>query len=285
MARPRTTETTGRRGTEAMERDQEMNIVVCVKQVPETAEADLKIAAGGKGIVEEGLALQINESDNYALEEALLLTEEHDGDITVLTLGHESSEDVLRMSMAKGAGTAIRVADPAFDGGDAIATATALAAALKDADYDLVLTGCMASDDGATQVGVALAELLGLPHATYVTEVEAGDGEVTVGRELEGGLVEKLTIKLPCVLGIQTGINEPRYASIMGIARASKREIELKSAGDIGLDASSAGVAGSGTVLEELTFPPAGEGAEIFEGTPPEASGKLADILKEKGFV
>ena len=262
-----------------------MNIVVCVKQVPETAEADLKIAPGGKGIVEEGLALQINESDNYALEEALLITEEHEGDITVLTLGHESSEEVLRMSMAKGAATAVRVADPAFDGGDAVATAKALASALEGIEYDLVLAGCMASDDGATQVGVALAEVLGIPHATYVTEVEVGDGVVTVGRELEGGLVEKLTITPPCVLGIQTGINEPRYASIMGIAKASKREIEIKSAGDMGLDASAVGEAGSGTVLEELTFPPVGEGAEILEGTPPEASGKLADILKEKGFV
>ena len=143
----------------------------------------------------------------------------------------------------------------------------------------------MASDDGASQVGVALAELLGIPHATYVTEVKVGSGEVTVGRELEGGLIEKLVIKLPCVLGIQTGINEPRYASIMGIAKASKREIELKSAGDLGLDASSVGEVGSGTALEELTFPPAGAGAEMLDGTPPEASGKLADILKEKGFV
>jgi len=262
-----------------------MNIVVCVKQVPETAEAELKIASGGKGIVEEGLPLQINEPDNYALEEALLITEEHDGDVTVVTLGHDSSEEVLRMSMAKGAAEAVRVADPAFDGGDGLATAGALAAAVKDLDYDLVLTGCMASDDGNTQVGVALAELLGIPHATYVTQVDVGDGKVTVGRELEGGLIEKLEIGLPCVLGIQTGINEPRYASIMGIAKASKREIELKAAGDLGLDAGSVGEAGSGTVLDGLEFPPAGEGAEILDGTPPEASGKLADILKEKGFV
>lgn len=262
-----------------------MNIVVCVKQVPETAEADLKIAPGGKTVVMEGLPLQINEPDNYALEEALLITEEHDGEVTVVTLGTESSEEVLRMSMAKGAATAARVADPAFEGGDGIATAKALAAALKDMEYDLVLTGCMASDDGSSQVGVALAELLGIPHATYVTKVEVGDGEVTVGRELEGGLIEKLTMKLPCVLGIQTGINEPRYASIMGIAKASKRDIEHKTAGDMGLDASSVGAAGSGTILQELTFPPVGEGAEILEGTPPEASGKLAEILKEKGFV
>ena len=262
-----------------------MNIVVCVKQVPETAEADLKIAADAKGIEEEGLPLQINESDNYALEEALLITEEHDGDVTVVTLGHDSSEEVLRMSMAKGAATAVRLADPAFDRSDAIAVARALAEGIKGLEYDLVLTGCMASDDGNTQVGVALAEVLGIPRATYVTQVEVGDGEVTVGRELEGGLIEKLTLKSPCVLGIQTGINEPRYASIMGIAKASKREIELKSAADIGLDGSSVGESGSGTLVEELAFPPVGEGAELLEGTPSEASGKLADILKEKGFV
>jgi electron transfer flavoprotein beta subunit len=189
------------------------------------------------------------------------------------------------MSMAKGAATAIRVSDPAFEGGDAIATARALAGAIKDLEYDLVLTGCMASDDGYTQVGMALAEMLGIPHATYVTQVEVDGGDVIAGRELEGGLIEKLRIKPPCLLGIQTGINEPRYASIMGIAKASKREIEQKGAADMGLEASSVGEAGSGTVLDELTFPPVGEGAEILEGTPPEASGKLTEILKEKGFI
>jgi electron transfer flavoprotein beta subunit len=262
-----------------------MNVVVCVKQVPETAEADLKIAPDGKSIVQEGLALQINEADNYALEQALLLTEEHGGAVTVVTLGPDSSDEVLRMSMAKGAQEAVRLADPAFDRGDALATAAALAAAIKGLEYDLVLTGCLASDDGHTQTGVALAELLGIPHATYVTQMEVGDGTVTVGRELEGGLIEKLVVGLPCVIGIQTGINEPRYASIMGIAKAAKRDIAAKSAADLGLDAVAVGEAGSGTVVIELGFPPAGEGAQILGGTPPEASAKLAEVLKEKGFV
>ena len=262
-----------------------MNIVVCVKQVPETAEADLKIAPDGKSIVEEGLALQINEPDNYALEQALLLTEEHGGDVTVVTLGGDSSEEVLRMSMAKGAQEAARLADSAFERGDAVATARALAAAVKGLEYDLVLTGCMASDDGHTQVGVAMAEFLGIPHATYVTQMEVGDGSVTVGRELEGGLIEKLVLGLPCVVGIQTGINEPRYASIMGIAKAAKREIALKSAADLGLEEGDVGEAGSATVVTELSFPAVGEGAEILDGTPPEASAKLADVLKDKGFV
>ena len=262
-----------------------MNVIVCVKQVPETAEADLRIASDGKSIVEEGLALQINEADNYALEQALLLTEEHGGDVTVVTLGPDSSDEVLRMSMAKGAQAAIRLADPIFDRGDALATASALAAAIRGLEYDLVLTGCMASDDGHTQVGVALAELLGIPHATYVTEMEVGDGSVTVGRELEGGLIEKLVVGLPCVIGIQTGINEPRYASIMGIAKAAKRDIVRMTGADLGLEAGDVGEAGSGTVVTELGFSPVGEGAQLLEGTPPEASAKLADVLKEKGFV
>jgi electron transfer flavoprotein beta subunit len=262
-----------------------MNIVVCVKQVPETAEADVKFAPDKKGIVKEGLPLQINEADNYALEQALLLTEELDGDVTVITLGPDSSDEVLRMSMAKGASEAVRLGDPAFGGGDAIAIAEALAAAIKDIEYDLVFTGCMSSDDGNTAVGVALAERLGVPHATYVTQMEMGDGEVTVGRELEGGLIEKVSMKLPCVVGIQTGINEPRYASIMGIARAAKREIAMKSPSDIGLTEGGVGEKGSRTRLEELSYPPVGKGAEMLEGTPPEASGKLAQVLREKGFV
>jgi electron transfer flavoprotein beta subunit len=152
-------------------------------------------------------------------------------------------------------------------------------------EYDLVLTGCMASDDGATAVGVALAEILGIPHATYVVQMEVEDGRATVGRELEGGLIEKLDVTLPAVVTIQTGINEPRYASIMGIAKASKREIARKSVSDLGLSAAGVGSAGSRTVIEGFEYPPAGEGAEMLEGTPAEASGKLAQVLKEKGFA
>lgn len=262
-----------------------MNIVVCVKQVPETAEADLRIASDKKGIETEGLAFSINEPDNYALEEALLTKERLGGTVTVIAVGGESSDDVLRMSMAKGADGAIRLADPGFEGGDPSATARALAAAIKEMEYDLVLTGCMSSDGGHTQVGVTLAALLAVPHATYVTEMELENGTAAVGRELEGGLVEKLKIKLPCVATIQTGINEPRYASIMGIAKAAKREIVMKSASDLSLGASEIGEGGSGTASLGLSYPPVGEGAEMLEGTPAEASGKLAQVLKDKGFA
>ena len=150
---------------------------------------------------------------------------------------------------------------------------------------DNVMTGGLATADGHTQIGAALAELLGIPHAVYVTELAVDGGEATAGRELEGGLMEKVALKLPCVVAIQTGINEPRYASIMGIAKASKREIELTAASDLGLDASETGEGGSKTKVLDFAYPPVGEGAEILEGTPTEASGKLAQVLKEKGFV
>jgi electron transfer flavoprotein beta subunit len=262
-----------------------MKIVVCVKRVPDTAEADVTITPDGAGIVKEGLAFQINEPDNYALEEALLLKEKAEGEVTVVTLGGEEAEEILRMSMAKGADTAVRLDDPAFEGGDAIATARALAASIREMEYDIILTGCMASDDGHTQVGAALAEYLGVPHAIYVTELNIEGDEATAGRELEGGLLERVGMKLPCVVAVQTGINEPRYASIMGIAKAARREIVTKTAADLGLDAGEVGKAGSKTTVLGHAYPPVGEGAEMLEGTPPEASARLAGILKEKGFV
>lgn len=201
-----------------------MELVVCIKRVPETAEADIKIDASGRDIVRDGLAYTINEADNYALEEALLIKEREGGTVTVITMGPRESEDTLRMGLAKGSDAAIRLDDPAFAESDGVATARILAAAIKDLPHDLVLTGCMASDDWYSMVGPALAEFLGVPHATMVVKTELSEGKTRVSRELEGGLQEMLDIELPAVLTIQTGINEPRYASIMGIARASKKE-------------------------------------------------------------
>ena len=154
---------------------------------------------------------------------------------------------------------------------------------MKGIEYDLVLTGCMASDDGNTQVGVALAELLGVPHATYVTQVEVGDGKVTVGRELEGGLIEKLEIGLPCVLGIQTGINEPRYVGIRGIRKVASVDIPVLGAADLGLDPAAVGAAGARVQRLDYFVPEMGEGAEILTGSDEEIIEKLIELLKAKG--
>ena len=262
-------------------------MVVCVKRVPDTAESEVHIDASGKDIEKSRLSFGINECDNYAVEEAIQIKERLGGTVTVISLGPKENDEVIRMALAKGGDEAIRLEDEAFAGGDGFAVAKALAAAIKGLEFDIVFTGALADDDGYAVVPAALGELLGVPHATYVKKVEIlEDGKrARVGRELEGGLLEFLEIELPCVLGIQTGINEPRYASFKGIKQAAKKEIAIKSAADLGLDPSEVGEAGSWAVLEKFTPPVVGEMAEILEGDPEETAAKLAAILKEKGLV
>jgi electron transfer flavoprotein beta subunit len=265
-----------------------MNMVVCVKRVPDTAESEVHIDASGKDIDKSRLSFGINECDNYAVEEAIQIKERlGEGTVTVISLGDKDSDEVIRMALAKGGDEAIRLEDEAFKGGDGFAVAKALAAAIKGLEFDIVFTGALADDDGYAVEPAASGERLGVPHATYVKKVEVLEPgkRAKVGRELEGGLMEMLEIDLPCVLGIQTGINEPRYASFKGIKQAAKKEIAIKGASDLGLDASEVGEAGSWAVLEQFTPPVVGEMAEILEGEPEETAAKLAAILKEKGLV
>ncbi len=264
-----------------------MNMVVCVKRVPDTAESEVHVDASGKGIDTSRLSFGINECDNYAVEEAIQKKEALGGNVTVISLGGKESDEVIRMALAKGGDDAIRLEDEAFNGSDAVAIAKALAAAVKDVEWDIVFTGALTDDDGYAAVPVALGEILGVPFATYVKKLEVmEDGKkVRVGRELEGGLMEMLEMTTPCVLGIQTGINEPRYASFKGIKQAARKEIAVKGAGDIGVDPSDVGEAGSWAVLEQFSAPVVGEMAEILQGEPDETAGKLAGILKEKGLV
>jgi electron transfer flavoprotein beta subunit len=268
-----------------------MDIIVCVKHVPDTTEAEVGIRDDGgqlgwHGIKKEGLVFDISEADNYAVEEALLLKEEFGGSIVVLTLGPPEADETLRMCLAKGAGKAVRLTDEVFESSDSYATARILAEAIKDMDYDLVLTGVQADDDGSAQVGVTLAELLGIPHAALVisTEVE-GEQKMKVHRELEGGLHEVLDIELPALFTIQTGINEPRYASIFGIRKAMKKQIEVLDLDDLDLAAEEVGEAGSKTSLVKLFIPVVTAQATILEGSPEEVSGELVTILKNEGVV
>ncbi len=262
-----------------------MDIIVCIKRVPETAEADLVIDKGRRGIDTDGLVFSINEWDNYAVEAAIQLKEAQGGTITVISVGPEENNEVLRRALAMGADEAIRLTDPAFEGSDATAMAKVLAAAIRGIPYDLILTGVQADDDGFGAVGVALAQLLGLPYAALVTDISLEGGTLTVHRELEGGLEEVDRVKLPALLTIQTGINEPRYVSIMGIRRVAKKEIAVKGASDLGLSGGEVGIEGSMSQIEELFFPPVGEGAEIIEGTVDEEADVLVKILKERGGI
>jgi len=260
-----------------------MDIIVCVKRVPDTSEADVVIT--GKDIKKDDLAFEINEWDNYAVEEAVQIKEKLGGNITVISIGDEEAKEVIRRGLAMGGDVGIRIDHPALAGSDSMTIAKTLAATIKDIDYDLILTGAQAGDLGAGIVPVALAQMLGVSHATLVVGLEVEDSKAKVKRELEGGLMEVLEMDLPAVVGIQTGINEPRYVSIMGIRKASKKEIKLLDIGDIGILPTDVGEAGSSTVIEEMSVPPVTKMAEIIEGDPAEAAGKLAAIMKDQGVL
>ena len=264
-----------------------MKIAVCVKQVPDTSDPDTEvhIDSSGKGVDQSKFSFVINDADNFAVEEAILLKEKHGGEVVVVNVGSEAANQVIRMALAKGGDSAIRLDDEKFAGSDPVTLARILQAAIKDLGCDAVLTGCLASDDGYGAVGVALAALMEVPHAAYVKTVEVMDGKLKIGRELEGGLLEMDEIATPCVLTIQTGGNEPRYASFKGIREASKKEIKVMDLAATGLSEDQVGEAGSVAVMVQYSVPVVGELAEILEGDASETAGKLAGILKEKGLV
>ncbi len=262
-----------------------MDIVVCVKQVPEVADAELEIERDGRDIIREDLEFDINEWDNYAIEEAVRLKESLGGKVTVVTIGDEDSEDVLRHALAMGAEEAVLIDGEDFEFSDALGIARGLHAAIKDIAFDLVLTGVQSSDDGWGQVGVYLAELLELPYATLVVGTEIREGCIEVNRELESNTQEKVSLPLPALLTVQTGINNPRYVSIMGIQKVRKIAVEETGAEDLGLSEEEIGEKGSGVSSVALAPPPVGEGAEFLTGSLDEIGGKAARIIREKGGV
>ena len=257
-----------------------MNIVVCIKRVPETSESEIKVDESGKDIIKTRLTFDINESDNYALEEAILLKEKLGGTVTAISVGSPDNDATLRMAIAKGADTAIRIDTADLGEMDSFKIAQLLKTAISKLQFDIIFTGCMAKDDGYSQVGPMVAELLGIPHAALVTEIKIDDTKARAKRELEAGLLEVLDITLPALFTIQTGINEPRYASLIAIRRAAAKEIkilkwnELEMA-DIPLR----------TTIESLFPPPIGKRAEILQGTTDETATKLVTIVKEKGLI
>lgn len=260
-----------------------VNIVVCVKQVPEVIDAELDINKEGTDVDKEDLEFDINEWDNYAVEEAVRLKEAHGGNVTVVTMGDEDSEDVLRHGLAMGADEAVLIDEEGFIGSDAAGIAKGLYRAIKDLPFDLLLTGVQSSDRGWGQVGLILAEMLGLPYASLVVGIEVKDGKVLVLRELESNTQERLELPLPAVLTIQTGINIPRYVSIMGIQKVRKIEIQETDSEELGFGEDEIGTEGSCVSSETLSLPPVGEGAEILTGSLDEICEKAAQIIRDKG--
>jgi electron transfer flavoprotein beta subunit len=262
-----------------------MRIAVCLKQVPDT-EARLRVGKDGRWIEEEDLPFVVNESDEYALEEALRIAEKSGGEVVVVSLGPERVREALRKALALGAASAVHLADPAFRGGDAIATGRALAAAVRRESFDLVLTGSQSDDLGAGATATIVAGELGWPHAWLVMGVEIEEGgTLRVVREMESGTNEILRLKLPAVVEVQAGINHPRYASLKGIMAAKKKPVAEWTPADLGLAPDSIGAAGSRVEIVSVGFPEAGAGAQIFEGDAKSAAATLVDRLRKEAKV
>jgi electron transfer flavoprotein beta subunit len=259
-----------------------MEILVCVKRVPDTAENEFELNSDGNDLDRDDLVYSVNEWDNYAVEEAIQIVDNVGGNVTVITVGDDESEEVLRREMAMGANSGILLCDDAFEGSDGKGIASILKAEVAKGSYDLIMTGAQA-DEGAGQVGGMLAAMLDLPYASLVNKIDVQDGKIVVGREIEGGNQEMNEMTLPCVVSIQTGINEPRYVGIRGIRKVASVEIPVNGASDIGIDAASVGEAGAVTKRVDYFVPDTGEGAEMLEGSTDEIIAKLIEKLKAKG--
>ena len=262
-----------------------MEILVCVKRVPDTAENEIELNRDGSDIEQGDLVYSVNEWDNYAVEEAIQIREKVGGSITVVSVGGEEDEEVLRREMAMGADKGTLLSDGAFEGSDGKGIAGILKAEVEKGKYDLILTGAQA-DDGAGQVGGLLAAMLDWPYASLVNYIDVlNESKIKVGREIAGGNQEMNEIDLPCVLSIQTGINEPRYVGIRGIRKVASIEIPVHGASDLGLSPESVGASAAGVKRTDYFTPVLGEGAEMLDGSTEEKVDKLVELLKSKGGI
>jgi electron transfer flavoprotein beta subunit len=255
-----------------------MKIVVAIKQVP-ARDSQLRIASSGKWILEDDLTYEINEPDAYALEEGLQLKEKHGGEVIVLCLGPARASQTIREALAKGADRAIHIEEEDLGAFDPLAAARLMAAALKAESPELVLTGLQSDDLGYGQTGPILAELMGLPHATIIMEVEKQDGGIRVKRELEDGWFQHVEMPLPALLSIQSGISKLRYATLMGIKKAKTKEVKRMTAADLG----GAGAASIG--IDRIYLPERTKRTQLFEGNPKDAAAKLVEKLKFEARV
>ncbi|MDE3167918.1 MAG: electron transfer flavoprotein subunit beta/FixA family protein [Acidobacteriota bacterium] len=255
-----------------------MKIVVAIKQVP-ARDSQLRIAASGKWIEEEDLTHEINEPDAYALEAGLQLKEKHAGEVVVLCFGGERAGTTIREALAKGADRAIHIEEEDLSGYDPLAAARVMAAALRSESPDLVLTGLQSDDLGYGQTGPILAELLGVPHATIIMELEKTDAGIRVKRELEDGWFQHVDLPLPALLTIQSGISKLRYATLMGIKKAKSKEVKRLSAADLG------GRTAPAVTLDRIYLPERTKKTQIFEGDARQAAAQLVEKLKFEARV
>lgn len=250
-----------------------MKIVVALKQVP-SRDSALRVPPGESWIDESDLTYEINEPDAYALEAGLQLKEQHGGEVIVVCAGPEGAASSIREALAKGADRAVHIEDDTLHQADSLGLGTLLAAAIRAESPDLVLTGLQSDDLGSGQTGVVVAELLGLPSATIIMAVEVQDGAIRVKRELEDGWFQHVTLPLPAVLTIQSGINKLRYATLMGIKKAKTKELRAVSADDLG------GLPAAQVACEKVYLPGRAKQTQLLDGDAKTAANALADKLK-----
>jgi electron transfer flavoprotein beta subunit len=252
-----------------------MKIAVCIKQVP-TREWQPRLNDDKTWIREQDVSYEMNEPDAYALEESLRLREKHGGEVVVCSAGPSRVQQVIREALARGADRAIHVEDTALGGADAFAAASALAPAMADERFDLILTGLQSDDQGHAQFGPILATRLGMPHSTIIMEVIVEGSALRVKRELEGGWFQYVGMPLPALLTIQSGINQLRYATLKGIMAAKKKEIKKV--------APAASVQSRQKVLA-LYHPTKSKQTVMIGGSPAEAARELVKRLREEARV
>jgi len=260
-----------------------VKVVVPVKQVA-ILDDEFELTDGDRGVDPDFLDWELNEWDTFSVEAALQLAEEADGtEVVVISVGDEEAEEGLLACLAKGADRAVRVWDDGLEGSDALAVARVLAAVVQRESPDLVLCGVQSSDAVAGATGVALAGHLGLPRVAVVKglEYDAAAGTATVQRELEGGLVEVLRVRCPALLTIQTGINEPRYATLRAIKQAREKPLEVIDLEVLGLAGDVVAAAG-GARARALRHHEKGAGAEMLGGSAADVAGRIAEIVKER---
>ena len=252
-----------------------MKIAVCVKQVV-TREWPLRVDEARTWVQDRDASFEMNEPDAYALEEALRLKEQHGGEVVVCSVGPARAAQVVREALARGADRAIRVEGEGLAAADAAMVAEALAGAVREEQFDLVLTGLQSDDQGFAQTGVVLAELLGIPHATIIMEVQVADGRLRVKRELEGGWFQWVSMPTPALLTIQSGINQLRYATLRGIMAAKRKDVRVVEA--------AADLAPRQEILE-IRVPEKTKETRMIAGSPADAAAELVKVLREEARV
>jgi len=259
-----------------------MNIIVCLKQTFDT-EAKIVLRADGK-VDATGVNLIINPYDEFAIEEGIKLKEQFGGEVTVVSFGGDRVQEALRTALAMGADKAIAIQDPLLEGSDEYVAAKVLTKALQDVAYDVILTGRIAIDDGASQVAVRLAEGLGVPSVSSILELKVDGNKAVVTRDIDGGS-EIIEVSLPAVFTAQKGLNDPRYPSVAGIMKAKKKEMKILTLVDLGLSAEEVGYAGSKMKIDTISMPMPRQAGRQIKGEPSEAVVELVRILAEEAKV